>query len=330
MILKAVLLGVQGQPYIEETIHTIDDLPEGLRFEGETVMAVDPGTNAMGIAIASADGSDFLIGVLKRVKTHKNESDTTQYIIKAAQVLGELASRMGVKHIQMEDQYLDPRYVKSYTTLTSLKDILKGTFLNRGMEVYLVKPQTWKASYLEDMKKKYNINLNKSNKDIVYDKVTKKYPRVHLISEEDATDAYGMLYYYFAINKTDEYGAINIVKDMEREQTHDIFFLIGRVTNKDNKEYDNDLKDISEVLKKAEEFKQAFGRPEVQKIFLTEELNIEQNVRSMSTKSNDVFVSIFNPYLKSMGEIMKERRKIGRLNPGTLLYIIALRTNLKR
>ena len=84
------------------------------------------------------------------------------------------------------------------------------------------------------------------------------------------------------------------------------------------------------MLKKAEEFKKAFGRPEVQKIFLTEELNIEQNVRSMSTKSNDVFVSIFNPYLKSMGEIMKERRKIGRLNPGTLLYLVALRTNMKR
>lgn len=304
----------------QKDIKVLQDVPRNLVPDFDTVMAIDPGTNSLGFSLGRyEDKIPIFTGVLKRDKSHPNESDTNQYSVKLVEILVDLIKLLRVKELIIEDQFLIPKFKDSYRKLTTLKDTILGRCGLLDIKTYQVKPQEWKSVVLAEYKNIYNINMSESNKEWIQRKMRKDYISAMNITELDASDSYGILLFYYDRYKIDDDKPFQILSGLEKDYKHNIKKFINKVNNKNYEEIFN----IAELLRKSN------NRDRIQMVVFDKSLSLEDNIRSMTTKSNNIFITVTNPYAGIMQELMKNRNSIGELENDSEVYIIFYRENAK-
>lgn len=308
------------ETYYERDIEYLTDFPRELRIDEETVMSIDPGTGILGFSIGYLNKKDPLfIGVLRKVKGHANESDTDQYTVKLVEVVMKMIDSFNVRELIIEDQYLIPKYKTAYRRLTTLKDTIIGRCGLLGIKVTQVKPQEWKSIFLSDYKKKYNINMSQSNKEWIQRKTRDLYISAINLSEEDGTDAFGMLYFQYDRYFKEDDGVYIIKPGLQKEWSHNIKYMIGKTNKKD---YEN-------IFRMAEGLVKVHHRDALRVVELDKTMDLEENIRSVTSTSNDIYITITSPFPKIMPDLMKERESIGTINSDSDLYVIFFRENKK-
>lgn len=306
--------------YYERDINYLTDFPRELRLDDEMVMSIDPGTDKLGYSIGYLNKKEpIFIGVLRRCKNHANETDTDQYTVKLVEVVMNMVESFNIKELIIEDQYLIPKYKTAYRRLTTLKDTIIGRCGLLGIKVIQVKPQEWKSIFLQDYKDKYKLNMAASNKEWIQRKTRDLYMSAINLSEEDGSDAFGMLYFYYDRFFKEDEGVYVIKPGLQKEWSHNIKYTIGKAS----------IKDFGSVLKMAEGIKIVHNRDTVRIVELDRSMDLEENIRSITSISNDICLAMTPPFQKIMPDLMKERDKIGKIDSDSNLYIIFFRENKK-
>lgn len=306
--------------YFEKNIINIGDFPDEMKLDIQTVMSIDPGTNALGFSIGRLDSKiPLFMGVINRNTLHKGEGNTDQYTVKLVEVVMKIVDNFSVESLIIEDQFLIPKFKTSFQRLTTLKDTILGRCGLRDIKTYTVKPQEWKSIFLNDIKEKYNIKMSESNKEYVQLKVRQMFMSAINITEKDATDSFGMLYFYYHRYMVDEDAPIQIDQGMPKEWSHLLTIGCGKVV-------DDNYKDAFEL---ADLTKKAKARNSVKMVILNESMSLEENMRSMTSESNDIFILFTKPNRRIMPFLLKNKDKIGTITKNSEIYIIFYRTNKK-
>ncbi len=282
----------------------------------ELVLGIDPGSNTTAISIGRADSKTVLMSLVLEKDLGPRESTAEQFIQNITYFLDRMCKRNKVKAILAESQFINPKYKRSYRLLTTITDNIKAIANNNGTEYHSVAPTSWKKIYLANYPYKDQINFTESNKKHISTMTCMYFPDFVLLHSEDAADSVGILYYYYETIYRAKGEIYQVRMDMPREYSHGLFMLIMKVS----KERDNVLNIYNATVKQP-----GNEDRDLVPFKITEELSLEDNLRSLTSTSNDVFCAYFKPYMGAMQEIFKNKNYIKELKSDTPLFVLGYR-----
>ena len=289
-----------GLPNFYDIFSELGDMP--------LVMAIDPGSLSMGLVIASMEnGSVYYIANYKRNSTDSDRAEIFTHRVNT--LLTRLLDVLNIKVVVLENQFI--KFKTSNRVLMSFSDSIKTLIINRGIQLIHVYPKEWQPLFLEEYAKFQGLNLNKIDKGIIHRRASELLPVFHTFGQTDASDAYGLLYYYFTLCKISD----NLTKVNERM----------KVSYKHSfTKYSGYFGDGSKANEMITELRKALCRS-THMIELTEELSIEENIRALTGLSNKIFFSVIKPTLRFMEEFYRLADGTMQINENTLLYLIFFR-----
>lgn len=277
----------------------------GLRI----VCTIDPGTKSMGLVLADFDSESPLVIMNIKRDSSENAGIFTEHV---RDFLTKIMKLTGVfTDVLIENQYM--KFVQSYRTLTSSADSLTAYFDLLGIKNFTKYPKEWMPKFLEDSPRRASLNLNKENKDAIYELGCMYVPAMSSMGLCDAADAFGMMIYYFKVLKIANSNP-KVMIGMQIDYNHHIVQECGIFT--DNTELVKKVKDMEIKYEKKVKYKT---------IEFNDKLNIEDNIRSCTSTSNSVFFTVVRPEINYMNYIYKNYKTLGRINKDTLIYLIFTR-----
>ena len=292
------------------------NLPEGQKY----VVAIDPGTNKLGFCVGTADFEfPYILAVFQRDNARIEEKGESAKFRENFRIFFKDFMEMNkgkIDALAIEspfDNYMKRKSKNTFAILKAMFDDIRNICISLDVEVIKCTPPQWKSYFLREFGGPYltsnfgiyEVNLTKSNKDIIFLLSTCLFKDLKLHEEneiQDACDAMGILWFYYSINIRHEDGTMEnpftVIKAMDRCYKHRYYY---QFTNANN------------TMKLATQLQQVIkdsGKEEAPIYFVTREpdLTLEDNIRSMTTKyPNALFISAMTDNIQDLREVLKRR-----------------------
>ena len=289
--------------------------------DGKYVIAIDPGTSKLGFSVGMYDMEyAYILATFLRDNSRLEEKGESAKFRENFRTFFEdfmEQNHDNIMDITMEspfDNYMARKSKSTFPILKAIYDDISVIGKRYGKIVIPVKPQQWKSYYLrthgEAILKRdfgiYNVNLTRSNKDIIFALSTRVFPDLRMSDEGamgDACDALGILWHYYDTRSIGEDGSVdnpyNVVKSMERCYKHHYShkFL-----------YSHNVKPYIEKV--IESKGDSAGKIKSSFVVRDETMSLEDNIRAMTTKyKTDIFITNMTDSITDTLEILKRRDK---------------------
>ena len=282
-------------------------------IEDPLIIAIDPGTSSFGVAIGLAD-KKIPIGAFLITK-EEGEADPKDFENNVCILFESFIKTAKIKEVIIESQFFG-KYKNSTQVLKAFTKTITRLFEKSNIKVHSVAPQSWKKTFLADFKE-MGYKMNQSNKNLVGARAREFFPPIVTTKMKDASDALGILHYYY-VSLFSNSGLVKVVKSSNVSLTSSIYMAVSKVP-----------KDMDKELEMWVESGKPMKR-EVKFFEYNNELSCERNIREVTNTSRDIFISVTEPTIALLKELIPRREYIGPLEPSTKLIVVGYRQNIPK